>query len=128
MPHLGIAVATTLGGFLNAGLLYMTLARKGHFVADARLKRTLPRIVVSSAVMGVVLWGVATALEGKFKPPTPELERAVALIVLCGAGFLTYAVAVFATGALDRKQLRRFLSRRTPPPGPSSLSTVTRGR
>ena len=35
MPHLGIAVATTLGGFLNAGLLYATLAKRGFFVADA---------------------------------------------------------------------------------------------
>ncbi len=119
MPHLGIAVATTLGGFLNAGMLYVTLARHGHFIADQRLKRTLPRIVISSAIMGVVLWAVATALEGKFKPPTPELERAISLLVLCGAGFIAYVVAVFATGALDAKQLRRFLSRKTPPPGPA---------
>ena len=27
MPHLGIAVATTLGGWLNAGLLYATLVQ-----------------------------------------------------------------------------------------------------
>ena len=45
MPHLGIAVATTLGGWLNAGLLYATLVRRGNFVADARLSRALPRIV-----------------------------------------------------------------------------------
>ena len=32
MPHLGIAVATTLGGWLNAGLLYATLVKRGHFV------------------------------------------------------------------------------------------------
>ena len=35
MPHLGIAVATTLGGWLNAGLLYATLVKRGYFVADA---------------------------------------------------------------------------------------------
>jgi putative peptidoglycan lipid II flippase len=119
MPHLGIAVATTLGGFLNAGMLYATLAKHGYFIADTRLRRTLPRIVLSSAIMGLVLWAVATAIEGKFKPPTPELERAGALILLCGAGFLAYVVAVFATGALDAKQLRRFMSRKTPPPGPA---------
>jgi len=119
MPHLGIAVATTLGGFLNAGLLYATLARHGHFIADQRLKRVLPRTLLSSAIMGVVLWVIADALDGMFKPPTPELQRAAALIVLCGVGFLAYVVAVFATGALDVKQLRRFLSRRTPPPGPT---------
>jgi putative peptidoglycan lipid II flippase len=118
MPHLGIAVATTLGGFLNAGLLYATLARRGFFIADRRLKRTLPRIVLSSAVMGVVLWLVAEVLGGKFRAPTPELTRAVALTVLIGSGFLAYIIAVFATGALDFRQARRFLSRRTPPSGP----------
>jgi putative peptidoglycan lipid II flippase len=118
MPHLGIAVATTIGGFLNAGLLYATLARRGFFIADRRLKRTLPRIVLSSAVMGVVLWLVAEALGGKFRAPTPELTRAVALTVLIASGFLAYIIAVFATGALDFRQARRFLSRRTPPSGP----------
>ena len=41
MPHLGIAVATTLGGWLNAGLLYRTLAQRADFVPDARLKAAL---------------------------------------------------------------------------------------
>ena len=106
MPHLGIAVATTLGGFLNAGLLYATLAKRGFFVADARLKRALPRILLASAIMGAVLWGVATALDGMFKPPTSELVRAGALTVLIGSGFLAYTIAVFATGALDLRQAR----------------------
>ena len=61
MPHLGIAVATTLGGWLNAGLLYATLVRRGNFVADARLERALPRIVLASIVMGVALWFAAAS-------------------------------------------------------------------
>ncbi len=40
MPHVGIAVATAIGGWLNALLLWGTLKARGHFVADARLKRT----------------------------------------------------------------------------------------
>jgi len=118
MPHLGIAVATTLGGFLNAGLLYATLARRGFFVPDQRLKRTLPRILLASAIMGVVLWLVAGALDGHFQPPTSELTRGMALMTLVGSGLLAYAVAVFATGALDARKLRSFLSRRTPASGP----------
>src|SRR5499426_1954252 len=55
MPHLGIAVATTLGGWLNAILLYATLARRGEFVGDARLFRSLPRIAVATLVMGAAL-------------------------------------------------------------------------
>ena len=37
MPHLGIAVATTLGGWLNALLLWRGLAARGHFALDARM-------------------------------------------------------------------------------------------
>jgi putative peptidoglycan lipid II flippase len=118
MPHLGIAVATTLGGWLNAGLLYATLAKRGHFVGDKRLYRALPRIALSTIIMCIVLWLVAEALGSRFEPPTREITRAIALTLLCGAGFVAYAVAVFATGALDFQQLRRFLSRKTPPPGP----------
>jgi putative peptidoglycan lipid II flippase len=118
MPHLGIAVATTLGGWLNAGLLYWTLAKDGHFIADKRLKRTLPRIVLASAIMGVVLWVVAVTLDGRFAPPTPTLERIAALTALITAGLVAYAVGVFATGAVDIRKLRDFLMRRSAPPGP----------
>jgi putative peptidoglycan lipid II flippase len=115
MPHLGIAVATTLGGWLNAALLYTTLVAKGHFVPDQRLRRKLPRIVLSSAVMGVVLWFVADWLGTSFGEPTPPLVRFAALAALVGSGLAVYALAVFATGALDMRQLRSFLKRRSPP-------------
>ena len=111
MPHLGIAVATTLGGLLNAGLLYATLARRGDFVLDRRVKRTLPRILLASVLMGAVLWFLARVLADHFGPDAAEWSRFLALIAIVGAGLLTYAVAVFLTGALDRRQLRNFIKR-----------------
>ncbi len=114
MPHLGIAVATTLGGWLNAGLLYTTLLRRGHFVPDARLRQKLPRIVLSSAVMGVVLWFVSEWLGPSFSAHSPAVLRIVALAGLAAAGLAVYALAVVATGALDRRQLATYLKRRAP--------------
>jgi putative peptidoglycan lipid II flippase len=114
MPHLGIAVATTLGGWLNAGLLYATLARRGFFVPDPRLKRALPRILLASLAMGAALWFVEAALSGSFGGTASLLWRVGALVALVGSGFLVYVAAVFATGALDVRQLRSFLQRRTP--------------
>jgi putative peptidoglycan lipid II flippase len=115
MPHLGIAVATTLGGWLNAGLLYATLVRRGYFVADQRLMRTLPRILLASLVMGAVLWVVEGALSGSFGASASALLRIGALIGLVGSGLVVYVLAVFATGAMDMRQLRSFMQRRTPP-------------
>ena len=115
MPHLGIAVATTLGGWLNAGLLFTTLVKRGHFLADERLRRALPLIVLSSAVMGLYLWVVSDAFGATFGAASPSLVRFAALTVLVTSGLAVYALAVFATGALNMRELRGFLSRRVPP-------------
>ena len=115
MPHLGIAVATTLAGWLNAGLLFRTLVRRGDFVPDPRIKRAIPRILLASLLMGAALLVVAYYLEPWFAPPTGLLPRIGALSALVGAGLAVYALAVLLLGAVDMRQLGRFL-RRTPPP------------
>jgi putative peptidoglycan lipid II flippase len=118
MPHLGIAVATTLGGWLNAGLLYRTLIARGEFVIDARLRRALPRIVFATIVMGLALWAAAAALEPWFAPPSGTVVRFGALAALVSAGLLVYVVAIFAFGVLDLRQMRSLL-RRNSSPGPA---------
>ena len=45
-PYLGIAIATSLAGWLNALMLWATLVKRGHFKADARLWRVLPLILL----------------------------------------------------------------------------------
>ena len=114
MPHLGIAVATTLGGWLNAGLLYATLVKRGEFTADARLARALPRIAVASIVMGAALWFAAAALAPWFGAPSGLLTRMGALAALVGAGLIVYAAAVLALGILDLRELRGLLHRARP--------------
>jgi putative peptidoglycan lipid II flippase len=113
MPHLGIAVATTLGGWLNAGLLYRTLAKRGEFVGDARLRAPC-RASGLPPRHGVALWIVATALA--WFAPGGTAVRFGALAVV-GAGLLVYAVATFFRG-IDRRQLRSRL-RRNPSTGPA---------
>ncbi len=114
MPHLGIAVATTLGGWLNAGLLYATLVRRGYFVADERIRRTLPLMVLSSLAMGAALWGMAGLLEEHFADGSPVHVRIGALAALVAAGFAVYVVAALATGAVKAREFRSFLTRRHP--------------
>ena len=87
-------MATTLGGWLNAGLLYATLVKRGQFVGDARLRRSLPRIGVATFVMAVALWIAASALEPWFAHPSGSIVRLGALAALVGAGLLVYVIAV----------------------------------
>jgi putative peptidoglycan lipid II flippase len=114
MPHLGIAVATTLGGWLNAALLYATLLRRGEFVSDARLRRALPRIVLASLAMSALLWIVAALLAPSFARTGATLERALALLVLIGSGILAYGAAVLGLGAVQIRQLLPLLRRASP--------------
>jgi putative peptidoglycan lipid II flippase len=105
MPHLGIALATTLGGWLNAGLLWSTLARRGDFIADGTLKHSLPKIVLSSLIMGIALWFAADALDPWLRGDG-ALIRFSALTALVVLGFAVYAVAVQLTGAMPLKRLK----------------------
>jgi putative peptidoglycan lipid II flippase len=111
MPHLGIAVATTLGGWLNAALLHGTLVKRGELVHDARLKSALRAIVASSIAMGAVVWLVSFYLADMFTAPG-VLPRTVALAAVVGTGLVVYAVATLVTGALEMRQLRTLLRRR----------------
>jgi putative peptidoglycan lipid II flippase len=110
MPHLGIAVATTLGGWLNAGLLYRTLIKRGILVLDRRLASALRAIVVNSVIMGVVVWLASLYLADMFAAPS-IVARFTALAALVGAGLAVYAVGCVALGAVELRQLRTLLRR-----------------
>lgn len=111
-PHAGIALATTLAGWINAWMLWRTLARSGTFAPDARLVRNGLRIVLASAAMGALLVALVPVVAPYTGPATPLALRATALAVLVGAGALLYAAIVLGTGVLDRGQLARFFRRR----------------
>ena len=111
LPQLGIAVATTLGGWLNASLLWSTLVRRGHFVLDRRMGRSFISILVSSIVMGASLIAAAHYLGTYFAPDRGFSMHVLALAGLVGAGLAVYAVTVLVTGGINFRQLRKLMGR-----------------
>jgi putative peptidoglycan lipid II flippase len=114
MPHLGIAVATTLAGWLNAGLLYASLRERGHFLPDPRLIRSLPLILLASAATGLALAFLSPMLEAQLAAGQGGLARLAALAALVATGLLVYALVIVLVGVIDVPQLRRLLKRRPP--------------
>jgi putative peptidoglycan lipid II flippase len=108
--HVGPPLATALSSTVNVAMLYRTLVTRGHFAADAQLKRRLPRLALAALVMGVALF----AFDGPLYPwlSGPMLHRYIALTVLVGAGCAIYALACFACGAYRVSDLRALLRRR----------------
>jgi putative peptidoglycan lipid II flippase len=104
LAHVGIALATALSAWLNAGLLGRGLRRDGLFQPDARLRRRLPRILGASMAMALGLWLAAPWLAGI---PAP-----LALALLIGAGGLAFLLLGQLVGALDLGEVRGAISKR----------------
>jgi len=115
LGHIGIAIATSLAGWVNAGLLMTTLVRRGHFSADDGLKRRLPRILAASAGMGAALWGAAMVLEPWLAASGPLVIRIGALAGLIAIGLAVLALMLSLTGAADLRQITRQLLKRPQP-------------
>ena len=122
--HVGIAVATSVAAWINIGFLVVVMHRRGYLIADQRLKKSLPRMVLACLAMGAALvygsalivevygplFGAVGAASGAFG------GRALALAGLIFGGALIYGIFIVITGAAhlsDLRVLRR--SRGTPP-------------
>ena len=110
LQHVGPALATSLAAIFNVGALGLVLHRRGFLVADARLRRRLPRIAGSALAMAATLWLLQHRV---FDPAVMQGGvRWAALAVLVGAGVVAYAAAGFALGAFDARELLGQMRRR----------------
>jgi putative peptidoglycan lipid II flippase len=103
LAHVGIALATTAAGWINALTLFALLIRRGHFRFDYRAQRNLPRIGMAALGMGVTLTllriALAPALAGL------PLVRLGALAALVGGGLASFALLALAFGIADWRDL-----------------------
>ncbi|MEQ8814898.1 MAG: murein biosynthesis integral membrane protein MurJ [Thalassobaculum sp.] len=108
--HVGIALATTLAAWLNAGLLGWLLMRRGHFRPDARLRRRALRIAAAAAAMAAALWAAVRGLEPWLTAGSAEGVAALAAVI--AVGLTVYAVVGTVLGAARPSELKAALRRR----------------
>ena len=106
MPHVGIALATSIAGWVNAALLWLNLARSGDFQIDTRLVRNLPLVLLASIAMGAGLWYAVGYLQPALEISAPLWERILALAGLVGFGAALFFAIVISTGVLRLSMLR----------------------
>jgi putative peptidoglycan lipid II flippase len=114
MPHVGIAVATSLAGWVNTALLWGVLVRNGDFVADHRLKHALSVTVLASVAMGIALAIATRVLEPYLASDQLLFVRAVSLAVLVAFGIALFGSIIMASGVVRANQLGRLFRRPSP--------------
>jgi len=104
LGFLGLAIATSAAGWLNALLLGVTLLRQNHLRFDARLVQRLPRLALAAVIMGACVYAIAQTLPGLLNLLWPQLggdwRSILALGVVVSLGGLAYAISCLGTGAL----------------------------
>ena len=110
MAHVGIALATAITAWINAGVLGVVLVRRGHLAFDARLRRCLPRLAFATAAMALAIWWGADFLAESLNGNEPR--RIAALAALVAGGGALFAVLALGSGAVRLKDLRSAMSRR----------------
>ena len=101
--HVGVAVATAVAAWVNVLLLGYGL--RGFWKMDARLLKKIPRVLLASVLMGLVLYLVQLAIGDTFK--SGSLMRFVGLALLIGIGILSYGGWVVALGVTSLSEFKR---------------------
>jgi putative peptidoglycan lipid II flippase len=102
LHHVGLALATSLSGFLNAGLLFFGLKKIGVLQLDNGWPRFLVQVLAANLVMFVAIYLL-----------TPDqwfgyalLERIGLMLLICSAGALIYGACLLLVGVRIRQMVR----------------------
>jgi putative peptidoglycan lipid II flippase len=100
LAQVGLALATSIGAWINLGLVIWFAARAGLLAFDAALKRSVIKIAAAGSALAVVLWFGADIVNGLFRDWTTlrEMARLAALALVGGAVYGGVAVALLGRG------------------------------
>jgi len=94
--HAGLALATSLSAFLNAGLLYRGLSRQGLFRPQPGWIWFVVRVLIACLVMALLLyWGRGDVLDWQ---QWTAAWRVTQMLLWVGAGGLVYFVTLWLLG------------------------------
>ena len=108
----GVAAASVIGAWLNAGFLYVVMARRGYYRLPGDLLLRIGRQVVAAAAMGAALYYASDLMNGYYS--AGALARLFALAVLAACAAIVYFGIAFAIGAIDRQRIAILTTKRAP--------------
>jgi putative peptidoglycan lipid II flippase len=104
--HVGVAAAITASGWIGATLLGLVLKRHGWIEVDDMARRRLPRIVLATVIMALVIGGAHELLPSTVNATSTAVARLVTLAMLVAVGLAGYLAAVEVLGVARIGELR----------------------
>lgn len=101
--HVGLAMATAISAWANAGMLYFMLKRSEYFTFDTRLKSRAFGMIMASGGMAAVIYYLNQVYLMDFFGDLSA--RVSSLGIIIAAGIFSYGVLTFVFGALKRDDL-----------------------
>ena len=103
----GIAAATTISAWINAGTLFTLLKRHDRLTLLPQTRRNVLFTLLIALVMGAVVWGLSLGFVG-----APKIVRPMYLSGLLGAAILLYFGLGYVFKTYTLTELKSWLKRR----------------
>lgn len=100
LAHTGLALATSLSAWLNAGLLFLALRRQGTYRPQPGWFLLILRIIIANAIMAITLFWLTPAQTTWLD--WDILARASHILLLIGAAAVIYFAALLIMGVRPR--------------------------
>jgi putative peptidoglycan lipid II flippase len=115
--QVGIAAATAITAWLNAGVLALRLHRSGALILDQRLKTRLPRMALAATGMAGIVYSLYRYV--LFAPEELLILRGLKLgfLVISGAG--VYLLLACGLKALEWAEMKNLMRRQPQPLSPT---------
>jgi putative peptidoglycan lipid II flippase len=107
----GLALATSVAGWVNVIALTLILRKNGYFAPDNRLLTRVPRIIIASAIMSLALSFVTPFVEQILYGNL--ISDMLSLLFVCFLGLLVYSLSAALLRAFDLSDIRDALKRST---------------
>ena len=108
LAQVGLALATSIGAWINLGLVVWFGIRAGHIQIDQRLSQSALKLVAAGVVLAVVLW-LSSAPVARFFDGLQSLRDVATLAALAAIGGVLYGGIVLAL--FGRRWLAAFRAR-----------------
>jgi putative peptidoglycan lipid II flippase len=107
--HVGLAAATAIAAWINAGMLYYGLKRRGHLTLLAATRQRILKCALASVLMGLGIYFTNGYMGEHFSEDGSG--RVLALFAMISAGVVIYAVGLALLRTLTVAEIKGFMGR-----------------